>query len=215
MRDIFFEGLFFGLILSFSLGPVLFTIIETAISYGSKKAMGIAVGVLLSDVSIVLMCSFFSNKFSDLSVNFVTIKLVTGFAFIMMGIYKLAIKTKQTLSKIKSTHPGNFIQFIFKGIFVNSLNPGIYVLWMSLISLQHSRYDLGIFWFFCGVFTITFSLDLIKSHFAGRLDSFLTHKNRRNIMQISGVIFILFGLFILFKSQPVAIDISSFSFRHT
>ncbi|MEQ9007485.1 MAG: LysE family transporter, partial [Ekhidna sp.] len=49
------NGLIFGLIFIFALGPAFFALIQTSIQQGLKKAIFLAIGISVSDVFYVII----------------------------------------------------------------------------------------------------------------------------------------------------------------
>ena len=60
------KGLVLGLILSISVGPVIFAIIKQSIYNGHKAGYIFVAGVSASDISLVIACNFFTSLFTDI-----------------------------------------------------------------------------------------------------------------------------------------------------
>ena len=60
----FLKGILLGLILSISVGPVIFAIIKQSINNGHKAGYLFVAGVSASDISLVLICNFFTSLFN-------------------------------------------------------------------------------------------------------------------------------------------------------
>ena len=54
--EIVFNGFKLGIVLSFLIGPVFFTIIQTSIERGFRNGVFVAMGVSLSDILYVAIC---------------------------------------------------------------------------------------------------------------------------------------------------------------
>jgi len=87
MVDAFLKGLAISLLLIFSVGPVIFTIIKQSINHGRKGGFSFIVGVWISDLIWVVL----SNGFSEAIKVLLDFKIPIGIAgccfLIGMGIY--------------------------------------------------------------------------------------------------------------------------------
>ena len=69
MFEAIVSGLTLGLILSISVGPVIFAIIRQSLSNGHMGGYAFIAGVSASDISIVLVCNVLSSIFQKLLEN--------------------------------------------------------------------------------------------------------------------------------------------------
>ena len=53
----FFEGIIIGLTLAVMLGPAVFALIQTSIHRGTKPGIILALGIALSDLTVLVMSS--------------------------------------------------------------------------------------------------------------------------------------------------------------
>ena len=67
MIEALLKGLTFGLLLSISVGPVLFSIIKQSLNNGHRGGMAFVFGVSASDISLVLISNIFTELFKSLS----------------------------------------------------------------------------------------------------------------------------------------------------
>lgn len=58
------KGLLLGVLLSISVGPVIFAIIKQSINNGHKAGYYFVAGVSASDITLVLVCNFFTSLFT-------------------------------------------------------------------------------------------------------------------------------------------------------
>src|SRR5450432_1542277 len=88
----FVKGLVISLLLIFSVGPVIFTIIKQSINHGRRGGFSFIGGVWLSDIIWVVL----SNSFSEAVKTLLDFKIPIGIAgsmfLIGMGIYYAFIK---------------------------------------------------------------------------------------------------------------------------
>ena len=60
--DLILNGVFFGIFISFLVGPAFFILIETSIKKGFKSAVFLDVGILLSDALYLIASLFIAEK---------------------------------------------------------------------------------------------------------------------------------------------------------
>ena len=87
MTEAFLKGITLGLLLSISVGPVLFSVIKQSLNNGHKGGMAFIVGVSASDIGLVLISNVFTQLFSNLSSRRIEIGITGSLFLIVMGIY--------------------------------------------------------------------------------------------------------------------------------
>ncbi|MEJ0104311.1 MAG: LysE family transporter [Bacteroidota bacterium] len=95
MAEAFLKGITLGLLLSISVGPVLFSVIKQSLNNGHKGGMAFILGVSASDVALVLISNVFTQLFSSLSSRRIEIGITGSIFLIVMGIYFLFFKKIQ------------------------------------------------------------------------------------------------------------------------
>lgn len=202
--ELVYKGFFLGLITAFSFGPVFFSILETSIHKGVYFALCIALGVLLSDTCIISL-SFFSvgHLIQDNSVKKI-IGAIGGFLLLGFGIYHLLkpVPHPHTL-QVKNESRWNYLLYLSKGFFINTLNPFVFIYWVSVVSIvtvepDYSETDRLLF--FVAALCSSFGFDMTKSFLAVRLKHLLTHRTMVIISRIVGVAIILLGMRLLYSS---------------
>lgn len=198
------KGLVLGIFLAISVGPVIFAILKQSINNGHKAGYVFVAGISISDISLVLVCNFFTSLFNS-ALNHRTFIAVAGSVFlVVMGVYTLFFK------KVKTDEDNNIVHKEFKlrdyvgvflsGFFINILNPGVFIFWFawtaailadSLTAANPLEYRAIVFGT-CLLFVLT--TDIAKVALASRLRSKLTPKILRTINKISGIILIGFGI---------------------
>lgn len=205
------KGLALGFLLAISVGPIIFTIIKQSINYGHKAGYLFVAGVSASDITMVVICNFFTAIFAAALRHERTIAFVGSIFLLVLGIYTAFFKK----NKLTDDNPNNTNQsekvyrnhelagFFFSGYLMNILNPGAILFWFawSAAILADSKsephpvqYRFLVFGT-CLLFVL--ATDIAKVVLAGSLRSRLTPKNMHRIDQVSGIILIGFGAFLM------------------
>ena len=198
------KGILLGLILSISVGPVIFAIIKQSINNGHKAGYLFVAGVSASDISIVLICNFFTSLFNTAITYKTSIAIAGSIFLIAVGIYTLFFKKVHTNEENniadKKFRKRDFAAIFLSGYFMNTLNPGVFLFWFAWTAAimadaqtaEHpNEYRLIVFGT-CLIFVLV--ADILKVVLAGKLRSRLTVKNLHYINKLSGLILIGFGI---------------------
>jgi threonine/homoserine/homoserine lactone efflux protein len=209
---ILLNGILFGLLLSFLIGPAFFILIETSISKGFKTAFFFDLGILFSD-AIYLVASFFvAKEINTWLIENPYIKYIAGGAFFIMGgvtFYKNFIKKTETnfnQHKIEGEDLPSPFASIIKGVGLNAINPGVLIYWIAACTYATEELKIeGIYllYYFSATLLTMLLVDLGKIHFASKLKKRMTPKNIRSIGMGVGVALITFGIAICLKDINV------------
>ena len=152
MVDAFLKGLAISLLLIFSVGPVIFTIIKQSINHGRRGGFSFILGVWISDLIWVVLSNGFSEAIKTL-LNFKIPIGIGGCAFLIgMGIYfafikKIEPRRKQEPAEIAGdvyTPTGkktNYFAIMSSGFIINTLNPGLVFFWIFMAASLASQYN--------------------------------------------------------------------------
>jgi len=200
------KGLFFGLLLSFLLGPVFFALLQTSIEKGFRAGMFMAIGVSISDSSYMFLTytgvSFFSNSEE--------VKLILGFiGSVIMILFGLITFLKPVPKKsLMSTQyeSNNYVRKIAKGFFLNGINPFIFIFWLGVAGMVHIRLHYSFSkaaLFYLGVIVMVLSADITKAFLAHRLRHLITTRFMKILNRAVGIALILFGFRLLFFAMEL------------
>ena len=198
------KGLVLGIFLAISVGPVIFAILKQSINNGHKAGYVFVAGISISDISLVLVCNFFTSLFNS-AINHRTFIAVAGSIFLVtMGIYTLFFKKVKTDQDNNIVHTEfrmrDYITTFVSGFFINILNPGVFLFWFAWTAaiLADSQTAAHPFEYRAIVFgtclSFVLATDIAKVALASRLRSKLTPSILRTINKISGIILIGFGV---------------------
>lgn len=198
------KGITLGLLLSISVGPVIFAVIKQSLNNGHKGGYSFIAGVSASDLSLVLLCNGFSRLFDTLMEHETIIGIAGSCLLIGMGIYniffrKVAVADDGSLM-VKELGKKDLAAIFFSGYFMNTFNPGAFLFWFaasatiiadSKIQEDPSQYRIVVF-LTCLIFILC--ADISKVLLANKIREKLTPHNIHIINRISGIILIVFGI---------------------
>ena len=196
-----FNGALFGLLLSILIGPVFFTLIQTSIENGFKKALLVAVGISLSDMAYILLAYLgLSRLIRDAGVSDY-IGYGGGVVLIGFGVFNLLKRPVLSNPKRPVGEQKGFYRYIFRGLIINGMSPFVLVFWlgaMSLATVEYAYSGYEVLLFFSMTIVVVFSTDCLKAYTATKLRSLITLRLLRIINSIVGIALILFGLRMFF-----------------
>jgi len=201
MIDALLKGFTISLLLIFSIGPLVFTIIKQSINNGRIGGFSFVGGIWLSDLLWVLI----ANGFSELMQWLLDFKKPIGIAgsafLVMLGVYYLFFKKihlKEDENKIV-VNARTHAKLIASGFLINTLNPGVIAFWLTTttaIAATHTIKERIII--FSTVIIVNTASDILKVLLAGKLRSRLNEKTISLINKISGVLLLGFGILLFF-----------------
>ncbi len=209
MVDVVLKGLAIGLLLIFSVGPVIFTTIKQSINHGRRGGFSFIAGVWVSDIIWVVL----SNGFSEAIKVLLDFKIPIGIAgccfLIGMGIYfaflkKIEPRRLQEPTEIAGdeiTPAGkrtNYFAIMSSGFIINTLNPAVISFWVLMaasLASVYSLYDRIIIFSTC--MAVTMLADMGKVMGAGYIGKRMSDRVILLINRISGILYLVFGAVIL------------------
>ena len=198
MIEALLKGFTLGLLLSISVGPVVFSIIKQSLNNGHSGGMAFIIGVSASDITMVLISNVFTELFNAISSHKKEIGFAGSFFLITLGIYFLFFK------KIKVNEEGQQIFLRFRkrdyariavsGYLMNTLNPAVFIFWItaSTTLINHTLEEKLMMFLVC--LGIVFLADITKVMLAGKIRKKLTPHNIHIINRVNGLILIGFGI---------------------
>jgi len=208
MIRVFFEGVILGLLVSVTLGPAFFTIIQTGIDRGFKSGFYAALGILICDFFLIIVCFLGFSTIYDSERNKLYIGFIGGIILIIYGTYTYLKKPdilKRRSPKYK-TPPIVTKQFkyIVKGFFLNIANPFIFGFWLLAMGWVTARAEQGklldyVIVFFSGTLMTIFGTDLLKSFIGNKIKKYLRPRIQFWINRIVGISLIIFGIVLMIR----------------
>jgi len=201
MLEALLKGVTLGLLLSISVGPVIFSIIKQSLSSGHKGGMAFVLGVSFSDLTLVLISNVFTQFFKNISAHQTLIGIAGSSLLVAMGIFYLFFKkirfSDRTSLKNRRIKKRDYLRLFFSGYFMNILNPAVFFFWLSAsTTFIVNTIDERILLFSTALLLIFFG-DIAKVMLAAKIRNKLTPRNILIINRVNGVILLLFGALLI------------------
>ncbi len=205
------KGLLLGLILSISIGPVIFAIIKQSLTNGKRSGYAFVAGVSSSDLILLFVCNVFTSLFNIVLNHKSAIALAGAGFLLLMGLYTLFFK-KFKLENMgvdgvhKQASIKDLIGSYFSGFLMNTLNPSVFLFWFAWTAaintsagdtINPTQYKLVVFGTCLGFVLLS---DLLKVFLAGKLRPRLTEKSLLWINRVSGIIILIFSAALLYSA---------------
>ncbi len=210
MTDAFLKGAAISLLLIFSVGPVIFTVIKQSINHGRSGGFSFVAGVWVSDIIWVVLSMGFSEVVKTLMDFKIPIGIGGCLFLIGMGVYFVFFKKIQPRRidmpveiagekiDVRSNLRPNYFSIFTSGFILNTLNPAVISFWVlmaaslsAVYSFQHQVIVFGT------CLAINIVADIGKVMGAGYIGKKLSDKNILLINRISGLLYLAFGSIIL------------------
>jgi threonine/homoserine/homoserine lactone efflux protein len=197
------KGLLLGLILSISLGPVIFAILKQSLTNGRKAGYIFVAGVSTSDIGLLLIANIFTSIFLLVLDHKAFIAMAGAGFLLLLGLYTLLFKK----IKIEADENGeekifrkrDYLGIYISGFLMNTLNPSVFIFWFAWTAAIGAsaaetsnpvQYKIIVFGT-CLLFLLL--SDLLKVALASKLRPSLTEKNLVWINRISAIIILIFS----------------------
>ncbi|CAM1369921.1 Threonine/homoserine/homoserine lactone efflux protein [Tenacibaculum sediminilitoris] len=201
----FKSAFFVGVFMAFMIGPVFFMLIKTSILKGARAAISFDIGVILGDISFMLIAYFGSRSLLEKIKDDPRLFLIGGLVLIVYGLITYLEKNNKKEAKapdVMLLESNNYLKLLFKGFFLNFINIGVLAFWLGLIVVIGPTYDMNpkyLVWYFGTVIVGYAITDLGKILLAKQLKSKLTPLVIYRIKRGMGVLLIVFGAVLMLK----------------
>jgi threonine/homoserine/homoserine lactone efflux protein len=196
-----------GFFMAFMIGPVFFMLIQTSILKGARAAIVFDLGVLLGDLSFILIAYYGSRSLLKEIKDDPRLFFLGGLVLIIYGLITYLEKEnkKEALEAariIEVPIRNNYLKLFFKGFFLNFINVGVLAFWLGTVLVIGPTLKMNqsaIFWYFGTVLLSYFITDLGKIFLAKQLKNRMTPQVIFRIKKIMGIILIVCGIFLMLK----------------
>lgn len=208
MIKLFFGGVLLGFVISFSLGPAFFSVIQTSIDRGMRYAVFVSLGVITSDLFLIAVVFYgLVHLFQILNIQII-MGFVGGIILCMFGIYTFRKKPEILLRRSSNYKTPvltkNPLIYFSKGFVMNVFNPFVWIFWISAVSSIIHNVDADIAFrnvtiFFAGTLLTIFLLDVAKILLASMLKRYLRLRIQLYINRAIGLVLIALGVIVLVR----------------
>src|SRR5215470_8103232 len=172
MIEALLKGVTLGLLLSISVGPVMFSIIKQSLNNGHTGGLAFIIGVSASDITMVLVSNVFTQLFAMLSSHKKEIGIAGSIFLISVGIYFLffkKVRVNEEGQQVVVFRKRDYARLALSGYFMNTLNPAVFLFWFtaSTTFINHTLQQKLVLYLVC--LAIVFSADVTKVMLAGKI----------------------------------------------
>lgn len=201
MIDAVLSGFGAGIFLSLMLGTVFFALIQNSVDFGYKSGVFIALGVVVSDMFFISVAMFGVSYLPDApQVSFYSSAL-GGVLLMALGLVSFFKKNPKLV--YPKTQFGNLMYYFSTGFLLNVLNPVNFFYWLAIVAYLQSEKFFPVseqIMFFVACLMAIFSTEVGIAYFASLLRKVFTPLVLRRINQVSGLIFLGFGMKLLYDA---------------
>ena len=181
-------------------------LIQTSILKGARAAIMFNVGVILGDVSFIVIAYLGSRHLLERIKDDPRLFFIGGLILIIYGLIiyfdKSNKKEVENTPIIEIPVSNNYLKLLLKGFFLNFINIGVLGFWLGLIVVIGPTLDMNpnhIFWYFTTIIISYFTTDLGKIFLAKKLKKKLTANVIYKIKKSMGILLIIFGVGLMLK----------------
>ena len=194
--------------MSFMIGPVFFMLIQTSILKGARAAIAFDLGVILGDISFILIAYYGSRSLLEKIKDDPRLFFIGGFVLIIYGLITYFDKQnkKEAIESAKTIEvpivKNNYLKLFFKGYFLNFINIGVLAFWLGTVLVIGPTLNMNqsaIFSYFGVIILAYFVTDIGKIVLAKQLKNKMTPILIYRVKRIMGIILIICGVFLILK----------------
>ena len=193
--------------MAFMIGPVFFMLLQTSILKGAKAAIIFDLGVILGDITFILISYFGSRSLLEKIKDDPRLFFIGGLVMIVYGLITYIDKENkkeslETSDIIDVSASNNYLRLFVKGFFLNFINIGVLAFWLGTVLVVGPTLNMNeksIFIYFSVIILGYFVTDLGKIFLAKQLKDKLTNNVVFRIKRVMGIILIIFGVFLMLK----------------
>ncbi|MBD3863098.1 MAG: threonine/homoserine/homoserine lactone efflux protein [Olleya marilimosa] len=203
MLDDILTAIPFGIILSFTVGPVFFVLLETSATKGVRSALIFDSGVILADILFIVVAFFSTEKLLGKIENDPNFVIFGGVLLVFYGIISFIKTSKSFRSIVKEYHKvelkKGYGKLFIKGFLLNFINIGVLLGWLGFIVLASkiTTSQNGVIVFITTMIVAYFVTDLVKIIAAKRLKNKLTPRLIFKTKKIIALVILGFGILLL------------------
>ncbi|UAM97466.1 LysE family transporter [Polaribacter litorisediminis] len=204
----FKNAILIGFFMAFMIGPVFFMLIQTSILKGARAAIIFDLGVILGDISFILIAYYGSRSLLEKIKDDPRLFFIGGLVLIIYGLitYFDRENKKEAIASAKSIEvpivKNNYLKLLVKGYFLNFINIGVLAFWLGTVLVIGPTLNMNqnaIFAYFSVIIVSYFITDLSKIFLAKQLKNKMTPNVIYRVKKIMGITLIICGVFLILK----------------
>tara|TARA_R110001583_G_scaffold103863_3_gene251129 strand:- start:18591 stop:19265 length:675 start_codon:yes stop_codon:yes gene_type:complete len=199
------DAVLIGFFLSFMIGPVFFMLIQTSILKGARAAIAFDLGVLLGDITFILIAYYGSKSLLEKIKDDPRLFYIGGLILLIYGLITYLDKSQKTVVQDENLvlpEKTSYLKLFLKGFLLNFINVGVLAFWLGMIVIVGSNLQMNptkIFNYFTVILVSYLSTDIGKIVLAKQLKKKLTPKITYKVKRIMGIILMVFGIVLILK----------------
>lgn len=201
--EVILNGVLYGIVLAFLIGPVFFTILQTSIERGFGSGALVAVGVSLSDAFYISLTYLGIYQLFDQGSFHQFLAWFGGLILLAFGFYYLFVKSRRMISydpeNIRINNPWKLVG---KGFVINGLSPMVVLFWLGTVGLATTKFGYSTpqkaVPFFISIVSTVLVTDMLKAKLADKLRNLLTQRFIRRLNLVLGFVLLIFGIRLIF-----------------
>ena len=204
--NLIYSSIAIVLLLTFSFGPAFFALINIGIKEGYKAGSLLAFGVVFSDfivcMLIILLVHFGATNFIQDEKSQRFMGILAGIVLVIFGVLHLKKADSKNEDATIEVRGPSASSMVFKGLLLNTLNPTVWLLWLSNVTLVSKTLKYKVFnmvIYFSITLGVVLLIELAKVSAAGRLKRFLTPKTMHIVNFVTGALLVIFGVVLIYN----------------
>ncbi len=179
------------------LGTVFFCLVQNSIINGFKSGIYVAVGVIISDILLIVLGHFSASLFPTGGITEMIVRICGAAFLLIMGISNLRSNKKIMFPAADNKTP---LVLASKGFMLNVINPANYMSWLAVAATLTNvlHFSTSQTWlYYTGALCGIFGMEMLISFGASWLKKYISDKFLHRLDKILGVVFIIFCLLLL------------------
>ena len=184
--------------MSIMLGTVFFALVQNSIDYGFRTGVFISLGVITSDLILIVLSWFNSELITPGSTTDLIVRICGAIFLLLYGFSHLLKKEKASYPK---TEKKQLAKFMTMGFLLNISNPGNYIGWLAVTTqlktvARHEVNEAALY--FTGALGAIFLMECLIAWSASFLKPYITDQFLILVNRLVGVLFIAFAIALFF-----------------
>ncbi len=200
------DGILLGLVLSVSIGPIFFALVQTSIRQGIIAGIFVGTGIWISDLLCILVTYFGLSSLGNLikTPSFLFYSGVVGGIFLIIFGLLLFFKKPPSLEQLRSNsaRDESILSLWLKGFLINTINPFTIFFWLTTMTdgvINRSFSTAEVLLFFGGILGTIIITDFLKAYFADKIRKKLYPIHLKYLGRFAGIIVFGFGMALMYR----------------